>query len=50
MITKEIEKIRNIIIQEYHPDKIILFGSFTRNLEQDSSDVDILWEGLTVYG
>jgi len=42
MITKEIENIRDLIIQEYHPDKIILFGSFARDTEQSDSDIDIL--------
>jgi predicted nucleotidyltransferase len=42
MITKEIENIRDLIIQEYHPDKIILFGSFAKGTEHDDSDIDIL--------
>ena len=38
----QIEKIRRIIIEEYAPDKIILFGSFARGEGDSKSDVDIV--------
>ena len=43
MISKiQIQEIRNLIVKEYHPEKIILFGSYAKNTAQDKSDLDIL--------
>jgi len=42
MITQEIERIRDIIVQEYRPDRIILFGSRARGDARPDSDIDIL--------
>ncbi|MFZ3208266.1 MAG: nucleotidyltransferase domain-containing protein [Geobacteraceae bacterium] len=38
----EIEQIRDIIVQEYHPDQIILLGSRARGDARPDSDIDIL--------
>ncbi|QEN03366.1 nucleotidyltransferase domain-containing protein [Thiospirochaeta perfilievii] len=38
---KKLEKIRDIIIEAVHPDKIILFGSRARGTNRDDSDYDI---------
>jgi uncharacterized protein len=38
----EINKITEIIIREYNPDKIILFGSRARGDNLPESDIDIL--------
>ena len=40
--SSEIENIKNIIVSEYHPDKIILFGSYARGDNKPDSDIDIL--------
>lgn len=42
MISQEIEAIRDIIIREYQPDKVILFGSHARGDATENSDIDIL--------
>ena len=43
MLTKkEIEKIINSIKNEYEPDKIILFGSYSTDLANKHSDLDLL--------
>lgn len=41
-ITKEIEHVRDVIIQEYHPDQIILLGSRARGDAHPDSDIDIM--------
>ncbi len=38
----EIEKIKEIIVKEYKPEKIILFGSYARGDAKPDSDIDIL--------
>lgn len=42
MMPIEIEKIKEIIINDYHPDKIIIFGSYARGDYTSDSDIDIL--------
>ena len=37
-----VEQIRDILVNEYQPDKIILFGSQARGEAQSDSDVDML--------
>jgi len=37
-----IKKIVDILIKEYHPDKIILFGSYLYGKPTEDSDVDLL--------
>lgn len=39
---KEIEEITQQIIDRYHPEKIILFGSFARGDTHSDSDADFL--------
>ncbi len=38
---REIESIKNQLVQKYRPEKIILFGSAARNLEE-INDIDLL--------
>jgi len=38
----DIETATEILISEYHPDKIILFGSYARGDNRPDSDIDIL--------
>lgn len=38
----EIQKITNILIKEYQPERIILFGSYARGQASPTSDLDIL--------
>ena len=46
--TEEINRIKEIIVENYHPDKIVLFGSYARGDFDEQSDIDILvisdWE------
>ncbi len=42
MISDTLQKICNLIIEDYDPDKIILFGSHARNEEKEESDLDLL--------
>ena len=43
MVSAEIlQKITERLLQEFHPDRIILFGSQARGKADDRSDVDIL--------
>jgi predicted nucleotidyltransferase len=42
LIKKEIEKIKEKIIQKYRPEKIIVFGSFVWGKWSKDSDVDFL--------
>jgi uncharacterized protein len=43
MIAKEqIQEIREIIIREYNPKKIILFGSYAKGTANENSDLDLL--------
>jgi len=37
-----IKKIVDILIKEYHPDKIILFGSYAYGKPTEDSDIDLL--------
>lgn len=39
--TKEIEMIKSNIIENYHPDKIILFGSYACGNPTEDSDLDL---------
>lgn len=39
---KEIKKITKQIIENYNPEKIILFGSFAYGKPKPSSDIDLL--------
>lgn len=39
---KEIEQIKNVIIDKYKPEKIILFGSFAWGKPSKDSDVDLV--------
>jgi len=41
-VNEEVALIRDIIVQEYHPDKVILFGSHARGNAEPESDIDIL--------
>lgn len=38
----ELEKIKNQIVNRYHPEKIILFGSLARGDYHKDSDIDLL--------
>jgi predicted nucleotidyltransferase len=38
---KKLEKIKNIIVETVHPDKIILFGSRAKGTNREDSDYDI---------
>jgi predicted nucleotidyltransferase len=40
--TEEINRIKDIIVREYQPDAIILFGSHARKNAKPESDIDIL--------
>jgi predicted nucleotidyltransferase len=42
LLQKEIENIKNIIVNKFQPDKIILFGSYANGLQNKNSDLDIL--------
>lgn len=43
MITKEtISEITQLIVADYHPDKVILFGSHATGNAQPDSDLDLL--------
>ena len=43
MVSTEIlQKITERLLHEFHPDRIILFGSQARGMADDRSDVDIL--------
>ncbi|MGL1892244.1 MAG: nucleotidyltransferase domain-containing protein [Spirochaetaceae bacterium] len=46
---KKLEKIKDIIVETVHPDKIILFGSRANGTNKDDSDYDIfiLKNGIT---
>jgi predicted nucleotidyltransferase len=37
-----IKKIVDLLIKEYHPDKIILFGSYAYGKPTEDSDIDLL--------
>ena len=39
---KAINEIASIIAHKYHPEKIILFGSYASNTQTQGSDVDLL--------
>lgn len=40
--SEEIKALTRIIMEEYHPDSIILFGSQTRGNAGEDSDIDLL--------
>jgi predicted nucleotidyltransferase len=39
---KEIKDIKNILVKNYKPEKIIIFGSYANGKENINSDIDIL--------
>ncbi|MFW5803162.1 MAG: nucleotidyltransferase family protein, partial [Verrucomicrobiota bacterium] len=39
---KDIIKIRDIIIEKFEPEKIILFGSYANGTPDEDSDVDLI--------
>ena len=41
-VQKEIQKIKNQIVKNYKPEKIILYGSFAYGKPTEDSDVDLL--------
>jgi predicted nucleotidyltransferase len=41
-ISRKIKRIRDIIVENYQPDSIILFGSHARGKATEKSDIDIL--------
>jgi len=41
-VTDDINRIKEIIVENYRPDKIILFGSRVRGTAGKQSDIDIL--------
>ena len=41
-MTPDIERAKEILVNEYHPDKIILFGSYARGDAGPDSDIDLL--------
>ncbi len=41
-ITDDINRVTEIIVEYYHPDRIILFGSCAKGRTHDQSDIDIL--------
>ena len=42
MASHQLEEIVARIIEVYHPEKIILFGSYANGSAKDSSDIDLL--------
>lgn len=43
MITKEqIDQVIEVIVQNVHPDKVILFGSYANGNPREDSDLDLL--------
>ena len=49
VMDETLEKIRDVIVETVHPDKIILFGSRARGTNREDSDYDIfiLKDGIT---
>lgn len=41
MLEQEIQKITGIIIQEFKPQKVVLFGSYAWGSPKKSSDIDL---------
>lgn len=39
---KNLQQVINIIAKNYHPEKIILFGSYVRGENNSDSDIDLL--------
>ena len=39
---KEIAEIKNVIVENYRPDKVILFGSYARDDFDETSDLDLM--------
>ena len=42
VLNEELERIVNIIIEEYKPEKIILFGSLASSTVHEFSDIDLI--------
>jgi len=42
IMLQAVEQIKDILVKEYNPDKIILFGSQARGNAQPDSDIDML--------
>ena len=40
--TKDIESLKNMVIEIVNPDKIVLFGSYAYGEPSDKSDIDLL--------
>jgi predicted nucleotidyltransferase len=38
----QIEEVKNRIVEKFHPEKIILFGSYANGEPNDESDLDLL--------
>lgn len=54
MVTMEqIEDLSRCIVKEFHPDRVVLFGSYARGTPTADSDVDLLvilpFEGKAVF-
>lgn len=41
-LTRELQRVLNVLISEYHPDKVILFGSLVRGDIHPWSDIDLV--------
>lgn len=39
---QKIEEVKNRIVENFHPEKIILFGSYTKGIPNEDSDLDLL--------
>lgn len=40
--TSDIQRTVDLIVENLHPDRVVLFGSHATNSAQDQSDVDLL--------
>ena len=50
IITREIESIVRQIVNKYHPEKIILFGSAARGDFEKANDLDFLFVKEAAFG
>lgn len=41
-IQKRIDELRDIFVKEFNPERVILFGSYARNEETETSSIDML--------